>query len=270
VKDLQYYGELVSLLEPALVTGAAVAASSGVTGVFVVLRRESLLALALPQVVAVGLAIGLNRGWAPFYPAVAVVAAAVLIVTLSRIKQRADAILPALYVAGLSFSILLIAHSGAHLAELQNLFTGIDVSVTVGEAWRGTPVLLAAGIVVAIFWRRWLLIAQAPGTAAIAGVPVRLWHTLFLSLLAVTVLVGTNAMGITLVVAMMFLPAAVVLPWARRMPWAMAMAAIAGLLCLGAGFVLSTEMEWPLSHSAAAVGCVLAGASQLLRRVVTA
>jgi ABC-type Mn2+/Zn2+ transport system permease subunit len=84
----------------------------------------------------------------------------------------------------------------------------------------------------------------------------------------VTVLVGTDTMGIALMVSMLFLPAAAVLPWARRVPWAMAMAMVAGLLFLGLGFVISTEMDWPLSHSAAAVGCVAAGVSQVVARVV--
>ena len=48
---------LVRLFAPALITAVAVGIACAVSGVFVLLRREALLALALPQVVAVGAAV---------------------------------------------------------------------------------------------------------------------------------------------------------------------------------------------------------------------
>jgi hypothetical protein len=45
-----------------------------------------------------------------------------------------------------------------------------------------------------------------------------------------------------------------VLPWARRIPTALITSTIAALLFVAGGFVLSVEMEWPLSQSVGGVG----------------
>jgi ABC-type Mn2+/Zn2+ transport system permease subunit len=68
------------------------------------------------------------------------------------------------------------------------------------------------------------------------------------------VLFGTNALGVVLVLAMLFLPAATVLPWARRVPGAMLYASVLALLLYAGGFVLSNEMNWPLSQSVGGLG----------------
>jgi zinc/manganese transport system permease protein len=268
MKSFDDYRTLINFLAPSLATAAAASAAAAPAGVLVVLRRDTLLALALPQVVAMGVAAGLRLGLPPLPAAAAFVAAALALVARARTSHRTDLFLPALYVAGLAVSILLIVHSGAHLAEVQNLFTGIDVAVAPDEARWAVPLLLLPLLPLRLFWRRWLLLAQAPATAAIAGVRAGHWHLLFLACLSQLVLVGTGMLGVVLVLAMLFLPAAAVLPWARRLPTAMTASLTAAAAAFAAGFVLSIEMEWPLSHSIAAAGAALAAASLALRAVV--
>jgi ABC-type Mn2+/Zn2+ transport system permease subunit len=148
-------------------------------------------------------------------------------------------------------------HSGAHLAELQNLFTGLDVAVAPAEAAVAAPLLSLTLAPTFLLWRRWLLLAQAPRAAQIAGIHPARWHLLFLGTLSAIVLISTDVLGIVLVIAMLFLPAAAALPWAGRLPTTMALAVGLGLMSLAGGFVLSTEMDWPLSQSAAAAGLIL-------------
>lgn len=261
------YLELTSLLAPSLITAAATGVAASVVGVFVLLRREALVALAMPHTVAVGAAIGLRMGWPGLPPALGAVLIAVLL--LARAKRRGTGhwLLPALYVAGLSLSFLIIANSGQHVAELQALFTGIDVAVSPAQAWLAAPVLLAAALACAVLWRRWLLLSQAPAMAEVAGLRTGRWELGFLCLLALVLLVGTNALGALMVIAMLFLPAAAVLPWARRVPTALAGAAGLSLLFLLGGLVLSVEWNLPLSQSVGGVGFVAMIVLHLAARV---
>lgn len=247
------YVEIIQLLKPALYTAAAVAIGGSLLGTFVQLRREGMAALALPQVVAVGAALGLRWGWPTLGPAIVTAGLAVLLLAWSKRHGANHWVLPSLFVAGLSLSFLVIANSGAHVAELQNLFTGIDVSVAPETARVVIPVVLATGIASAVLWRRWLLLAQMPAVAELAGLKPARWDVLFLCLLATLLLFGTSALGAVMLLAMIFLPAATVLPWVRRIPMALVFAPIVGLLALACGFVLSIEMTWPLSQSVGAV-----------------
>ena len=81
-------------------------------------------------------------------------------------------------------------------------------------------------------------------------------------------LFGTSALGAVMVLAMLFIPAATALPWVRRIPAALIAAPIIALLALVIGFILSVEMEWPLSQSVGAVGFGGLVVSQALRYVI--
>lgn len=251
---LSEYVEVAKVIAPSLATAAAAGVGAGIVGVFVLLRREGLAALAMPHVVAVGAAIGLRMGWPSLPPALGAVVIAVLLLVWSKRRGASNWLLPSLYVAGLCFSFLIIANSGQHLAELQKLFTGIDVAVSEREAYLAVPLLLITGLCCACLWRRWLLLAQAAPTAEAAGMRIGRWEIGFLCLLAVVLVVGTNALGAVMVVAMLFLPGAAILPWVRRVPVALMGAVALALLFLLGGLILSVEWNLPLSQSVGGVG----------------
>jgi len=266
--------DLAQLLAPALLTAAAVGVAAAVLGVFVILRREALAALALPQAVAVGSAIGFrigwialppviadHIGWPTLPPAIAVTAVTVVFLAWSRRKGEHHWLLPSIYVGGLCVSILIVSGAGQHLADLQNLYVGVEVAVDAHVAEYTVPAALLAAAITAALWRRWLLLAQAPAAAELAGLRPNRWDALFLGLLAAIVLLGTNALGIAMVLAMLFLPPAAALPWARRLPGALLTASLFSLLFLLGGLIASYFMDWPLSQSVGGVGFVIVLAS---------
>jgi ABC-type Mn2+/Zn2+ transport system permease subunit len=150
---------------------------------------------------------------------------------------------------------------------LQNRFTGVDIVTDVHVAEFTAPTLLACAVLCALLWRRWLLLSQARAAAQLAGLSPARWDSAFLSLLALVVLLGTNALGVVLVLAMLFLPAATVLPWTRRIPGALAAAAALALIVYVSGFVVSNEMNWPLSQSVGGLGAAVFLVSYLASRV---
>jgi ABC-type Mn2+/Zn2+ transport system permease subunit len=113
---------------------------------------------------------------------------------------------------------------------------------------------LVTGLACALLWRRWLLLSQAAPTAEVAGLRPGRWEVAFLCLLAVVLLVGTNALGAVMVVAMLFLPGAAILPWVKRVPTALAGAVVLAIVFLFGGLVLSVEWNLPLSQSIGGVG----------------
>ena len=248
------YVEIVTLLAPSLATAAALGVAAGVTGVFVLLRREGLVALAMPHTVAVGAAAGLRQGWPTMPPAIGAVALATLFLSWSKRRGGRDWLLPSLYVGTLSVSFLLIANSGQHVSDMQSLFTGMDVTVTPEQAWLTVPPLLIAGVLLALLWRRWLLLAQSPAVAEAAGLRPARWEAAFLLLLAAVLLFGTHALGAVMMLALLFLPAATVLPWVRRVPAALVGAVILSQVFLAGGLILSVENTWPLSQSVGGLG----------------
>ena len=236
----EQYFELIDLNGPALVAAGALAVGASLVGVFVLLRRDALLALALPQAVAVGAAVGLRGQWdRPLIPALTAAAAALGLVAWSRVRRADHLLLPCLYVGGLSLSVLVIANAATHLHDVQHMLSGADVFVTWPQVVESAPFLVAGGATCALLWRRWLLLAQNPTAAQLAGLRPALWDALFLVLLALVVVLGTSTSGILMVLALLF---------------------------VALGFVLSIEMEWPFSQSVGGVGFVTVIASHAARQ----
>ena len=129
------YLDTIRVVYPSLVTAAALGISGGIVGAFVLLRREALLTLAMPQVVAVGAAIGLRMGWPSLAPALAAVIVAVLLLAWSRRQREGNWLLPALYIVVSVFF-------------LYNILVGDPRNSGMGL------VLSAAGLIGYAFWSR--------------------------------------------------------------------------------------------------------------------
>jgi ABC-type Mn2+/Zn2+ transport system permease subunit len=258
-----HWGSLIRQFSLMLSTAAALGIAGAILGFFVLLRREALVALAIPQVVAIGVAIGMRYEINTLPPALAVALVAMIYFALSRRWGASNWIIPAFYVAGMCLSFLIIANHGQEVEDLQRRFAGVDVAVDARQALLAVPVLLVVSLVCAMLWRRWLLLAQAPAAAELAGLRPARWDTLFLVLLTIVILLGTDSLGVVMVLSMLFLPAATVLPWVRRIPVAMAAGAFLSLIYLAAGFYLSNKMNWPLSQSVGGAGFIVLAISQL-------
>lgn len=263
MKPVSEYLDLIHFLAPSLATAAAVAMGGSQVGTIVMYRREGLMALALPQVVAIGVALSLREGWPILPTALVAIVIAVLLLAWAKGHGNTHWMLPSVYVGGLSLSFLLIANAGEHVEEMQHRFTGMDVAVSADTALIVAPAVLLIGAITSLLWRRWLVLAQAPAAAELAGLRPAWWDALFVCLLGATLLLGTSAIGAVMVLSGLFLPAATISPWTRRIPAAAVGAAIAALAFLGIGFVLSVEMECPLSHSVGGTGALALIASQI-------
>lgn len=258
------WGRLIRNFSYMLATAGALGVAGGIVGFFVLLRREALVALAIPQVVAVGAAIGMRYSWPTLPPALGTAVVALVYFALSKRWGARDWVVPSFYIAGLCLSFLVIANHGQDVEDLQHLFVGFDVAVRPEQAMLAVPILLAVAGACAMLWRRWLLLAQAPAAAELAGLRPARWDTLFLALLTIILLLGTDSLGVVMVLAMLFLPAAAVLPWARRIPAALLASAALSLVYLAAGFYFSNRMNWPLSQSVGGAGFAVLVLSHLI------
>lgn len=253
---------------PALAATAALGVAAATLGVFVLLKRHTLAALAYPQAVAVGIALGLRLAWPTLLPAVVLAALAVVLVGSLRSSASVDALLASIYVGCMCACILLIANAAQHLTDIQHMLVGYDVLIDEQTVYWLVPLLLGATIITGALWRRWLLLAQSPAVAEIAGVHPRLHAYAFHALLAGVVLLGTQALGVVMVLVMLFLPASAAIPLARRVPGAIVLSILLAILSLAAGFVLSVLMDWPLSHSVGGVGLAAVVVCRIVARVM--
>jgi zinc transport system permease protein len=186
----------------------------------VVTRRLLFLAGALAHIAigGVGAAIYLSTfhptafGWLePIHGglAAALVSAPVLAVLSHRMKERLDTVVGALWAVGMSIGILLIKITPGYHTELMSYLFG-NISFVTGRDLLFLAVLSAVVVgTTVLFHRRFLALCLDAEQAELRGIPVLTTDIVLFLLIAATVIVLTQIVGLILVIALLSLPAAI-------------------------------------------------------------
>jgi zinc/manganese transport system permease protein len=234
----------------ALVGSLALAFGAPPIGVFLMLRRMSLIGDALAHAILPGAAIGfLLAGLSLFALAGGGLAAGFLIAIGAGLVARAtplkeDASLAAFFLVSLALGVTIVSVKGNNIDLMHFLFGSV-------LAIDDPALLLILGItsvslvVLALIWRPLVLECVDPGflrAVSRAGGPV---HLAFLALVVLNLVGGFQALGTLLAVGIMMLPAVASRFWARDITGmigvAIAIAAISGY----AGLLVSYHADLP-------------------------
>jgi zinc/manganese transport system permease protein len=238
----------------ALVACLCIAVSSAPMGVFLVLRRMSLVGDALSHAVLPGAAVGflfgglsvLAMGLGGF---VAGLLVAVTAGVMTRVTaQYEDASFAVMYLVSLAAGVLIVSSGGSSVDLVHVLFGSIlavdRVSLLlVASIASVTLFTLALGyrvLVVECFDPEFLRSVGGPGGAA---------HLTFLVLIVLNLVAGFTALGTLMAVGLMMVPAIAARYWARQI-WSMALAA-AGMAALSGyfGLLVSYHADMPTGPS---------------------
>jgi manganese/iron transport system permease protein len=194
----------------ALAASAIVGLVCAVVGSYMVLRGlafmgDALSHSAFPGVVAAYLLKG------PFYlgAAIAAVGTALAIGYVTRRGNlRGDTAIGVLFAGMFALGIFLFSLIPNYVGDLFGFLFGeiLGIGVTDLLALSGLAVVVLA--TVALLWKELLYATFDPLGAAASGLPVNRLDYLFLALIALTIVISLQAVGIILVVAMLVTPAA--------------------------------------------------------------
>ena len=249
-----------AFMRRALVATLALALSAAPLGVFLTLRRMSLLGDALSHAVLPGVAIGfMVSGLSLTAMAIGGVLAGMLVAGVAGAVSRfttlkEDASLAAIYLVALALGVTLIAGHGTQLDLLHILFgsaLGVDASGLLLVAGVATASVLA----LALMYRGLVLETFDPVflSAHRSGMPPWMWQQGFLMLVVLTLVAGFQTLGTLMAVGLMMLPAVSARLWHDTLPAqlvnASAQAALAGV----AGLLLSYHFDTPSGPTI--IGC---------------
>ena len=195
-------------MQRALIAGIAVAITSSVIGLFLVLRRNSLFGDALSHVAFGGIAVGLAVNIYPLWTGLTLSILGALGITKLRqsAKIPADATVAILLSSGLALGILLISLSGGFTLDLFSFLFG---SILLVSAEDTLAILAMTGIILSIvimLYRQLMYITFDEEQARVSGLPISKLNYLFIVLASVTVIVSMRLVGILLVSSLIVIP----------------------------------------------------------------
>ena len=239
-----------AFMRRALLGGLVLACSTAPLGVFLILRRMSLIGDAVAHGILPGAALGfwvaglslpaLTLGGLGAGLSMAGLAAWIT----RRTGLREDASLAAIYPISLAAGVLILGVAGKRLDLLHLLFgsaLAVDGPTLIGMLW----VSAGSVIALALIYRPLLLDTLDPLFLQTVSRLGPIAHGVFLTLVVVTLGIGFQAIGALMVVGLMMLPAAASRFWSRRLPALMALAALFGCLSVWLGLLLSFYFSVP-------------------------
>ena len=194
----------------ALIASATVGLVCAIVGSYMVLRGLAFMGDALSHSAFPGVVVAyLLKG--PFYlgAAVAAIATALAIGWVTRRGNlRGDTAIGVLFAGMFAFGVFLFSRIPNYVGDLFGFLFGEVLGIGVGDLVALVGLAVAVLVVVAILWKELLYSTFDPLGAAASGLPVAALDYLLLALIAVTIVVSLQAVGIIMVVAMLVTPAA--------------------------------------------------------------
>jgi len=232
-------------MQRAFLAGIAVAIICPLIGVFLVLRRLSLLADGLGHVTFAGLAAGLLFN---IYPLVAALVAAVLgAIGIERLRARGkiagDAAIAMFYTAGLALGVVLVSRAGGFNVNVLGYLFGSIAAVTTGDLLVVAGLAAVVVALVAAYYKELLYLTFDEDSARAAGLPAAAVNTLLAALAAVTVVAAMRIVGLLLVSALMVLPALTAIRLASSFRRTLLLAVGAALVAVLAGLTASFYLD---------------------------
>jgi len=241
VEPLRYPFMVRALLAAVLVGGL-----SAVVGSFVVLRSMTFLGDALSHAVLPGIAAGyLVAGRADrralFWWALAT--AVVVALGIDRIsrhgKVKEDAAIGIMFTGAFALGIALISTVRGFAVDLVHVLFGNVLGVSNGDLILMSSFGIAVVLIVLLFYKELVLVSFDPTLAITLRIPASVYRILLLLLVAVTVVISLQTVGLGLMLAMLVTPASTAYLVTRRLPRMMLVGALLGIASGIAGLYLS-------------------------------
>jgi len=246
----------------ALVGTMALALGAGPIGVFLMLRRMSLVGDAMAHAILPGAAIGfLLSGLNLFAMTAGGLIAGIVVAVLTGLIARLtvlkeDAALATFYLLSLALGVTIVSIKGTNIDLLHVLFGSVlalDDQTLLLIAVNASITL----VVLALIYRPLVLECVDPNflrSVSGAGAPA---HLAFLALVVLNLVSGFHALGTLLAVGIMMLPAAIGRFWARDITMMVVIATVSGVMAGYAGLLASYYSELPSGPAIILVAGVL-------------
>lgn len=257
-----------TFLQNAMIAGVLASIACGLIGTYVVVMRISYLAGGIAHSVMGGMGLAYYLGGSPFIGALIAAVVSALIIGWVKLywQEREDTLIGALWASGMAIGVLFISQTPGYQVDLMSYLFGNILLVAKGDLWlmAGMDAVIIAAI--ALLYRPFQAVAFDAQFARLRGLPVNFLYLLLLCIVALTVVLMIQVVGLILVIALLTLPAAIAGHYTKTLGSMMALASLLGLAFTSGGLAISYQPDLP----AGACIILLAAATFIISAIVAA
>jgi manganese/iron transport system permease protein len=245
-------------------------------GTYVVLRGMAFFGDALAHAILPGIAVGYLVGGGAREPLfwwamLTAVLSALGIGAISRATQiKEDTAIGIIFAGMFALGVALISTVRSYTVDLTHFLFGEVLSVRTADLKLTGAFVVLILLLVILFYKEFLVISFDPILAATLRIPVNLLDFLLMVLIALSIVVSLQTVGVALMVAMLVTPAATAYLLTKRLPTmmvlAMTIASVSGWIGLYISFYVQIASGAAIVLVATAIFGLVWGCKTLLMR----
>ena len=252
----------------ALIVSVLVGVMCPVLGAYVITRGRAFMGDALAHSVLPAMVVAFLLGISPFF--VAVPAGIVIALLMGSISRRTgiseDTSIGIIFAGMFALGLVMLSRATNINVNIEDLLLGQVLGVSQTDVF--VSLALTGLVIVGLygFHRQLVYTTFDPVGAAVVGIRTGLVEYVLLALLALVIVIGIQAAGIVLVMAMLITPAAAAYLLAKRFVGVMIIGALIGAISAIAGLYLSFHADLPSGPSMALVATGIFAVAAVVKR----
>lgn len=264
--------ELLSLgfMQNALVAAVLVAVACGVMGTFVVVNRLTSLSGGVAHASFGGVGLAALLGFSPMLGSLgfALICALLMGLLTWRDRKKSDTFIGVIWAGGMALGVILTDLTPGYSGEMMSFLFGSLLTVPTDLLyWMGALLVLILGVVVFHF-RKFLAISYDPDFARVQGLPVLTYYMTLIALIALTVVIAVQAVGMILVIALLTIPGYIAECYARSLAQMMVLSVCVSLVLVLVGLLLACQLNFVVGPTIIACGVLLYVANFAIKKFV--
>ena len=214
----------------ALMAGLLASVICGIMGTLVVVNRIVFLSGGIAHAAYGGIGLAFFFGWPYLLGTLGFSLAAAMVMAAVSLKarHRADTIIGVIWALGMALGIILVDLTPGYQVDLMSYLFGSILTVPETDLL----IMLALGVLitllVAVYYQDLLALSYDEEFAQIRGVPVKALYFALIGMLAVTIVMVIQVVGLILVIALLTIPPFIVERYAKSLAQMMVGASVLG------------------------------------------
>ncbi len=195
-------------MQNAILAGILVSIACGVIGTLVVINRMVLISGGIAHSAYGGIGIAMFFGFSPMLGATLFsifIAISIALITLKD-SSRSDTIIAVFWALGMAIGIIFIDLTDGYSANLMSYLFGSILSVPKSDIYIIASFNILIFLIIKYFYKEFLAMSYDREFAILRGVPVKFLYTLLLVMIAQTVVMTIQVVGLILVIALLTIP----------------------------------------------------------------
>ncbi|MDG4867717.1 metal ABC transporter permease [Guyparkeria sp. 1SP6A2] len=246
-------------VQHALIAAVLVSIAAGIVGALVVVNRLVFMTGGIAHTAYGGVGTAIFFGW-PVLPVTGVftaLAALLLGGLTQRRRERTDTLIGVIWAAGMAFGLIMVDLTPGYQAGLMTYLFGSILTVSSVDLWLMAGVDLVILGLALYYYRDLLSFSFDPVFARTRGIPVTGLYFMLLLLVAETVVMMIQVVGLLLVIALLTLPPYLAQRYTRTLGGMMLASSLFSLLFCLAGLMASYWFDIGSGPAIIATACLI-------------